>query len=127
MDDKPSFDLDAASLRADSADLATSIQTLARKLEEALPHATKVRRRAKRLFGADKAVTNIEVQLDTSCYSLNIDGSRVTATRQQAVQGVVIKREGLELGEWVDALTSHLREQATDSAQARDALEHLLG
>jgi hypothetical protein len=126
MDDEPSFDLDAAGLRADSVDLATSIQVLAGKLVGALPDATTVRRRAKRLFG-EKAVTNIEVQLDTTRYSLNIDGSHVTATCQHAVHGVIIKREELELADWVNALTNHLREQATDSAQARDALQRLLG
>lgn len=127
MEDEPSFDLDAAGLRADNADLATSIQALARKLEDALPDATTVRRRAKRLFGGSKAVTNIEVQLDATRYSLNIDGSDITAHRRQAVHGVVIKREELELAEWINALTSHLREEAVDSAQARDALERLLG
>jgi hypothetical protein len=40
---------------------------------------------------------------------------------------VVIKRESLELADWVGALTGELREQAATSAQARTALERLVG
>jgi len=127
MDDEPTFDLDAAGLRADGADLTVGIEVLARKLEDALPQATRVRRRSKRLFGGDKVVDSIEVRLGTTRYGLQVDGQSVTADRQQEVRGVVIKREALELADWVSALTGELREQAQDSAQARSALERLVG
>jgi hypothetical protein len=39
----------------------------------------------------------------------------------------VIRREPLELGEWVGALEAQLREQAADSAEARAALDRLVG
>jgi hypothetical protein len=127
MDDEPTFDLDAAGLRADGADLLIGIEVLARKLEEALPQATHVRRRAKRLFSKDKVVEHVEVRLGTARYCLAVDGHAVSADRRQEVRGVVIKRESLELADWVNGLTGELREQAADSAQARDALERLVG
>jgi len=125
--DEPSFDLDAAGLRADGADLLVGIEVLAGKLEGALPQATVVQRRSKRLFGGDKVVRSVEVRLGTTRYGLQVEGHSVSADRQQEVRGVVIKRESLELAEWVEALTGELREQATDSEQARSALQRLVG
>jgi hypothetical protein len=127
MDDDLSFDLDAAGLRADGADLLMGIEVLARKLEEALPQSTRVQRRNKRLFGGGKIVVDIEVRLGTTRYGLEVHGDHVHADRSQEVRGVVIKREPLELADWVNGLTAQLREQAADSAQARTALERLVG
>lgn len=125
--DELSFDLDAAGLRADGADLLVGIEVLAGKLEGALPQATLVQRRSKRLFGGDKVVRSVEVRLGTTRYGLHVEGHSVSADRQQEVRGVVIKRESLELAKWVEALTGELREQAADSEQARSALQRLVG
>jgi len=127
MDDDFAFDLDAAGLRADGADLLVGIEVLARKLEGALPQATRVQRRSKRLFGGDKVVQSVEVRLGGTRYGLQVDGHDVSADRQQEVRGVVIKRQSLELADWIDTLIAELREQAADSAQARSALERLVG
>ncbi|MEA2298351.1 MAG: hypothetical protein QOF77_1287 [Solirubrobacteraceae bacterium] len=126
-DDELSFDLDAAGLLADGKDLLVGVEVLAHKLEVALPQATHVHRRSKRLFGGEKVVERVEVQLGTTRYGLHVDGHRVRTDRQQEVRGVVIKRESLELADWVGALTGELREQAATSAQARTALERLVG
>src|SRR3954454_14309298 len=130
MDDEPTFDLDAAGLRADGADVAVGIEVLARALEEALPQATRVHRRSKRLFGGDKVVESVEVRLGTTRYGLGGDGPNLSADpwgegvglrlattryvrefagnpvsgdRRQEVRGVVIRREPLELSQWVGA------------------------
>jgi len=100
---------------------------LARKLEISLPGTTHVRRRSKRLFSGDKVVATIEVRLGATRYGMQVDGQRVSADRQQEVRGVVIKREPLEVADWVVALTDELREQAAGSAEARAALERLVG
>jgi uncharacterized protein YhdP len=126
MSDEPSFDLDAAGLRADGATLGTDVEVLARKLEDALPDATAVQRRGRRMFSKDKAVEGIVVQLGTVRYALTVDGRQVEAMRAQEVRGVVIKREPLELAAWCEALTTELAEQARTSAAARDALDRLL-
>jgi hypothetical protein len=126
MTDEPTFDLDAAGLRADGPDLLAGVEILARKLELSLPHATSVRRRSKRMFSKDKVVESIEVRLGATRYGLRVDDGRVAADRQQEVRGVVIRREPLELGDWVGGLAEQLREQAADSAEARVALERLV-
>ena len=119
-----SFDLDAAGLRADGADVTTYVEVLARKLEDALPRQTVVRRRSKGLLSREKVVDTIEVTLGEHRYALNRDGE---ATRAKEVRGVVIKRESVGLDEWVGGLAEQLRELAASNAQARDALDRLVG
>jgi hypothetical protein len=127
MADDLEFDLDAAGLRADGAELLVGVEVLARKLEDALPRETTVRRRNKRLFGGGKVVESVEVRLGTTRYRLDVDRERIGCERSQEVRGVVIKREPLELADWVGALTAELSEQAADSAEARSALQRLVG
>jgi hypothetical protein len=122
-----SFDLDAAGLRADGADVAAYVEVLARKLEDALPAETTVRRRSKGFLSRDKVVEAIEVTLGENRFGLVRRGHRVECSRATAVRGVVIRREPLELSPWVGALTEELREQAAGSSRAREAFERLVG
>ena len=121
------FDLDAAGLRADGAEVGSALEVLAVKLEGALPQACRVERRAKRLFSKEKVVEAIDVRLGGTRYALRVSGADVTATREVEVRGVVIRREPLGLDAWFDALTDELREQAASSAEARSALDRLVG
>jgi hypothetical protein len=121
-----SFDLDAAGLRADGADVATYVEVLARKLEDALPAQTDVRRRSKGLLSREKVVDAIEVTLGEYRFSLLRRGGGVEATRAKEVRGIVIKREAVELDEWIGTLAAELRELAAGNAQAREALDRLV-
>jgi hypothetical protein len=121
-----SFDLAAAGIRADGAELAVGLEVLARKLELVLPHATRVTRRAKRFLSKERIVEAIEVTLGEVRYALHVRGRSVEATRAQEVRGIVIKCEPLDLKAWVQALVADLGEQAQTSAGAREALARLL-
>jgi hypothetical protein len=79
------------------------------------------------MFSKDKVVESIEVRLGTTRYGLQVNGDRIAADRANEVRGVVIKREQLEVADWLGALAEELREQAADSAEAREALERLVG
>jgi prephenate dehydratase len=127
MADEPTFDLDAAGLRADGAQLVAAVEVLAHKLEISLPRSCFVQRRRARMFSKDRVVAAIVVTLGTTRYGLEVHGDHVHADRRQEVRGVVIKREPLEVADWIDALAAQLREQAADSAEARAALEKLVG
>ena len=122
----PTFDLAAAGIRADGADVSVGIEVLARKLELALPQATRVTRRSKRFLSKEKVVEAIEVTLGDCRYALRVRERHVDADRAQEVRGVVIRREPLALDAWVQALTGDLGEQAETSAAAREALARLL-
>jgi hypothetical protein len=122
-----SFDLDAAGLRADGVDVSAYVEVLARKLEDALPAETTVRRRSKGFLSREKVVDSIEVTLGESRFGLALKGRRVEAHRAKEVRGVVIKRESLELNAWVIELATQLREQARGSSSALQAFQRLVG
>jgi hypothetical protein len=122
------FDLAAAGLRADGSDLRISLETLARKLEESLPGQTRVERRGGGLLHrGDARVRELRVELGGNSYQLAVAGERVECSRELHVGGIAIKREPLDPGAWVSALTDELRAEAAHSAEARAALSRLLG
>ncbi len=125
-----SFDLSAAGLRADGADLRISVEVLAAKLESSLPGHTRVERRGGGLLGrGEKRVRQIQVDLGSAGgtrYELSIDGDRVEGFRERKSGGIAIKREPLDPDAWIAALTDELRAEAERSAEARAALEGLV-
>jgi hypothetical protein len=122
------FDLAAAGLRLDGADVAGSTEMLAAKLEQALPGRVSVRRSGGGLLGrGPKRVRELRLELGSCQYELQIDGDRVQGWRGRQVRGVAIKREALDAAGWLAALTADLREEARRSSEARAALESLLG
>jgi hypothetical protein len=126
-DEDLSFDLDAAGLRVDGADISAYVEALAHKLELALPAQTDVQRRSKRLLSRDKVVESITVQLGEMTYQLRAHGHRVETSRGKAVRNVTIRNEPLDLDSWVRALAGDLSARASESAEARAALERLVG
>jgi hypothetical protein len=113
------FDLAAAGLRGDGAELAISVEVLAAKLEQALPGVARVERRGGGLLGrGEKRVRRVEVELGACCYQLTVDGARVEGFRERQSGGIAIKREPLDPNEWIAALGADLRAEAARSAQA---------
>lgn len=128
MSAEDDFDLSAAGLRADGSDLRISVAVLASKLESSLPARTRVERRGGGLLGrGEKRVRRVEVNLGETSYELTVDGDRVQGSRERKVGGIAIKREQLDAGQWVSELAAQLREEAERSADARAALEKLVG
>ncbi len=127
MEQEESFDLAAAGLRGDGAELASSVEVLAGKLEQALPGRTKVDRRGGGLLGrGTKRVRSIQVELGPCSYRLDYQDGRLQGFRERQSGGIAIRRETLGAEAWVGALTDDLREEAQRSAEARAALERLL-
>ncbi len=127
MSTDETFDLAAAGLRGDGAEVAGSVEVLASKLEQALPGRAHVERHGGGLLGRGaKRVRQVRVELGSTCYQLAVDGDRVEGFRERQVGGISIKREPLDPEEWIAALTANLRAEADRSADARTALERLL-
>lgn len=127
MDDDDAFDLAAAGLRFDGAELTSSVEVLASKLEQALPALTRVERGGGGLLGRGvRHVRALRVQLGETCYQLGVDGQRVQGSRERQVGGISIKRETLSPEQWIEALTADLKVEAERSADARSALQRLL-
>jgi hypothetical protein len=126
MIDEDDLDLSAAGLRSDGSDLRISMEVLASKLENALPAQTRVERRGGGLLGrGEKHVRQIRVSLGDASYEMTVANDGVEGSRERQVGGIAIKRESLDPGQWVEALTNDLRDRAERSAEARAALERL--
>lgn len=128
MSSEDLFDLSAAGLRADGTDLRISVELLASKLEAALPGRTHVKRGGGGLLGRGrKHVQEIAVKLGDNSYRLAVQDAQVQGYREREVGGISIKRETLPPQDWVLALADDLRSESQQSADARAALERLLG
>lgn len=119
------LDLLAASLRADSSDLTAFVESLAAKLEQAVPGRARVERRRSGMFGP-RAVRSITIDLGDRRLELRHDGGAVQTRCSKLSGGIVLKTEPLEVEAWLAALSEALAVEARRSEATRKALERLL-
>lgn len=129
---EPSADLDliASSLRADFADISVFVESLATKLEEALPANTQVER-VRQGFRGPKVVRRIAVQAGSERLELRRDQSgggpaSVQTLRAHVSGGIVLKTEAVDVEEWLRTLAGAIAVEAERSERTRQALERLL-
>ncbi|HKD94330.1 MAG TPA: hypothetical protein VKB43_06425 [Gaiellaceae bacterium] len=123
MEEPVDFELVAASLRADAADLRVFMEALTTKLEQSFPGRCKVERAG--LLGKGD-VRRISVAVGESRYELAHESGAVLARRSSVVRGITLKNEELGLDEWIDALAAEVVAEASRSERGRLALEKLL-
>ena len=125
--DRPAVDLDllAASLRADSSDLSVFVESLAAKLEEAVPGRVRIDRRRSGMFGA-KEVRGLAIDLGDQRLELRTERGTVQTRCSRLSGGIVLRNEVLETDEWLAALSEALAGEARRSETTRKALERLL-
>lgn len=121
-----SFDLLAASLRADVGDVSAFVEALAVKLAGAFPDRVRVERRGRGLFGGEKRVRRLAVGLGQREFELEAEGGSVSCRRRSVVRGIALKNEELSLEEWIDDLSRQLAEEAGQSERGRAALQRLI-
>jgi hypothetical protein len=120
------IDLLAASLRADSSDADAFVESLAVKLEEAVPDRTRVERRRAGLMGPRK-VRRIALDAGSSRLELLRGGGGGIETRCSRLSGgIVLKSEELDSDAWIAALGEALAAEAARNERTRRALERLL-
>ena len=119
------FDLVAASLRADSNDIKSFVEALATKLSVTFPGLVQVDR-ARGLGRGPKPVRRIVVSLGDDRYELDSAEGSVVCTRSAMVRGIALRNEQLALDAWIDALSHSLLEQAELTEQGRAALARLI-
>src|SRR5580704_3663284 len=103
--EEETFDLAAAGLRGDGAELAMSVEVLAAKLEQALPGVARVERRGGGLLGrGEKRVRRVQVELGSCCNQLPVAAARIEGFRGRQWGGTAIKRGPLSPNEWIAAL-----------------------
>jgi hypothetical protein len=125
--DESAIDLDllAASLRADSSDLHAFVESVAAKLEEAVPARVRVERRRSGMFGP-KAVRSVTIDLADRRLELRAEGGAVQTRCARLSGGIVLKNETLETDAWLAMLGDALAAEANRSEATRKALERML-
>jgi hypothetical protein len=125
--DRPVVDMDllAASLRADSSDLSAFVESLAAKLEAAVPARVRIDRRRSGMLGP-RAVRSVTVDLGDRRLELRAERGMVETRCARTSGGIVLKNEVLETDEWLAALSDALAAEARRSETTRKALERLL-
>lgn len=126
----PSFDLVAAALRADSADVAAYARVLSETLGDTLPPGAvtveRERTMSDRMRGRPGEVRKITVRLGDQVLTLGISHGRPAAEICREVRGVVLSRQPAGFPEWADALARALVVHAEENARAAEALRRLV-
>ncbi len=112
-------------MRADLSDISAFVEGLAIRLEQALPGFVKVTR-TRQGFRGPKLVSEISVQTSDGKLELLRDGGDVRAMRSRTSGGIVLKREPIDVDDWLTALTSVAAAQAQRSEITRQALQKLV-
>jgi hypothetical protein len=121
------FDLPAAALRADGAELAMSIEVLASRLEQALPRLTLVERHKVGGFRSKRReVQRIAVSLGEEQFELRRAEEGARCARHQVVRGITLSRQEMSMAAWIDELNAAVARSAEVSEQDRLALGKLL-
>jgi hypothetical protein len=119
------LDLLAASLRADTSDLGAFVESLAVKLEDAIPNRVRVDRRREGMFGP-KRVRRIEIDLGEQRLDLRLATGSLETRRAKLSGGIVLKSEQVDIDAWLESLGAALAAEASRSELTRQALQRLL-
>jgi hypothetical protein len=127
----PSLDMVTAALRADSADVAVYARVLTESLGEALPPGTVTVDRDRpsmsdRLHGRSGQVSKIIVRLGDRVLTLGVQRGAPVAEICSEVRGVVLSRQPVPVGTWVEELARALVVHAEQNAEAATALRRLV-
>lgn len=125
LPDGQGFEMLAASLRADSADLPAFLEVLAAKLVDALPGMVTVKRSGG-LFAKRKPVAQIDVSVDDRRYTATVRGPVIDTFVAHEVRGVRLSGDAVALELWVSQLGQSLDAFAQRSATGSEALRRLL-
>jgi hypothetical protein len=128
--DALSFDLVAAALRADSADVAVYARVLTESLGDALPagvvEVDRERTMSDRMRGRPGEVSKITVRLGDEVLTLGKQNGRLVAEICKEVRGVVLSRRPAPVDEWLAELARGLVAYADENAQAAQVLRRLV-
>ena len=119
------LDLVAASLRADSDDVGAFVESLATKLEQALPGRVQVHRWRERMFGP-KLVRKIRLDAGDRRLELRYRRGALEPSCSRMSGGIALKTETVNIDSWLEALGEALADEAKRSEATRRALERLM-
>jgi len=126
----PSLDMVTAALRADSADVAIYARVLTESLGQAAPArcvtVDRERSVSDRMRGRPGQVSKITVRLGERVMTLGVERGVPLAEICKEVRGVVLSRQQVQPGVWVQELARALVAHAEQNAEAAAALRRLV-
>jgi hypothetical protein len=129
-EDTPSFDMVAAALRADSAEVAIYARVLTESLGDSLPPGfvtiERERSMSDRMRGREGSVSKITIRLGEQVMTLATRGGAPVAEICHEVRGVVLSRQPVPLPQWAAELARALVSYAERNADAAQALRRLV-
>ena len=127
MSTDETFNLPAADLRAEEAELAMSVEVLATTLEQALPQIASVERRKVGGFRSKRReVQQIALALGEEQFELRRTAQGLQCTRHKVVRGITLSRQDLPAADWIAEVVAGVTRRAEVSERDRLALEGLL-
>jgi hypothetical protein len=125
-----SLDMLMAALRADSTDVAIYARVLTESLGAALPPGCvtvdRERSMSDRMRGRPGEVSKVTVRLGDQVLSLGVQRGAPAAEICREVRGVVLSRQPVALGQWIQELARALMAHAEENAAAAQALRRLV-
>jgi hypothetical protein len=125
-----SFDLVAAALRADSADVTIYARVLTDSLGDVLPPGVveidRERSMSDRMRGRPGEVAKITVRLGELVLTLASQRGQLAAEICKEVRGVVLSRRPVPVAEWAAELTRAMLAYADQNAQAAQVLRRMV-
>jgi hypothetical protein len=125
-----SLDMLMAALRADSTDVAIYARVLTESLGAALPPGCvtidRERSMSDRMRGRPGEVSKVTVRLGDQVLSLGVERGAPAAEICREVRGVVLSRQPVALGQWIQELARALMVHAEENAAAAQALRRLV-
>ena len=123
------FDMVAASIRADAADIDTFFAVLVAKMADALGDRVSLQR-AGGLFRRERPITGVELDLTNGGEGLVLAATRqhetISCTVVRRVRGIALSTKQLPTAQWIEQLVSALAQEAERSEQTWRALHGLL-
>lgn len=127
LDPGTELDLAAAGLRSQHSDLHALLETLAARLEQALPGAVTIRRRRSGRFRSKQnEVSQIALSLGDERFELTGEAGTYRCLRHRVVRGITLAREEVALQTWIAEVVRTVSERAVIGERERAALEELL-
>jgi len=119
------FDMAAASLQANTADVHMMLKLLVRQLADVLGKRL-VFERAGGLLRRSDEVKSVELSLGDDVLRAEVDGASLRCTIGHSSGGIRIRSEQVTMDEWLRRLLQGLQAEAQHSERARLALENIV-
>jgi hypothetical protein len=125
----PGFDMVAASIRADAADMESFFRVLVAKMADALGDRVTVKRSGG-ILKRDRPVVGVEMDLTSAGAGVVLAAQRehnaIACTVVRRVRGIALSTKQVSMPEWIEELVTALGEEAKRSQQTWSALHGLL-